>query len=318
MTKRVPRLVLAGKTQQERQERRRGIRLRDFSVAEKTRLRYLSAVAKVLLILEQCPCFQDYDLWLCDWIEQQWARGEPLCYISDALSGLHFCMPESKGTLRQAWRMFKDWRKLEAPARAPPITAFLVRAIIARAVQRNRLAFATLIALGFHTLLRTGELMGLQFRDIEFTENCGVLSLHSSKSGLRTGSREVVAIRDKLTLDLVQTLTLVARHHPQDHLWPHSAEFFRVTFQRYLTALEADHLALKPYSLRRGGATLLLQWNMPLEAILIRGRWKSISVARLYLEDGLAQLPTLRLSPLVLKKLQCLASQTSPTAFRPL
>lgn len=146
MSVRTPRLILAGKTQKERRQRRRGIRLKDFSVTEKTRLRYLSAVAKVLPVLESCPCFRDYDIWLCEWIEQQWARGEPLCYISDALSGLHFYMPECKGTLRQAWRMFKDWRKVEAPTRAPPITSLLVRAIVARAVQKNQLAFATLVA----------------------------------------------------------------------------------------------------------------------------------------------------------------------------
>lgn len=52
---------------------------------------------------------------------------------------------------------------------------------------------------------------------------------------------------------------------------------------------------MKPYSMRRGGATYLLQAGVPVETILVRGRWRSIAVARLYLEDGLAQLPSLRL-----------------------
>lgn len=312
-----PRILLAGKTQKERQQRRIGLRLQDFSIAEKTRLRYRTAVARVLPTLESCPSFQDYDIYLCEWIEAQWARGEPLCHISDALSGLHFFMPETRGKLKLAWRMFKDWRKIEAPARAPPITCVLVRAIVARAVHRNQLSFALLISLGFHALLRTGELLNLRYRDIEFSEHCGVVSLATSKSGLRTGTQEAVALRDSLTLDLLRTLTCVMRPSPTDLIWPHSAQFFRMTFNRYLTALQLSHLQLKPYSLRRGGATFMMICNLPLEAILVRGRWKSISVGRLYLEDGLAQIPSLRLSPETLALVQSWASATPPTAFRP-
>jgi hypothetical protein len=50
-----------------------------------------------------------------------------------------------------------------------------------------------------------------------------------------------------------------------------------------------SHLNMKPYSLGRGGATWLLQQGVPLDVILVRGRWKSLGVARLYLEDGLGK-----------------------------
>jgi hypothetical protein len=75
-------------------------------------------------------------------------------------------------------------------------------------------------------------------------------------------------------------------------------------------------MGFKPYSLRRG-ATLLLQQGMPLEAILSRGRWKSVDVARLYLEDGLVQLPCLRIPPNDLVRIQLYAFQSSSTAFQP-
>eukprot|EP00438_Fugacium_kawagutii_P022174 Skav235069 [mRNA] locus=scaffold3466:36062:45450:- [translate_table: standard] len=308
MPRTAPRVVLAGATARQRRASRQGISLRDLSITEKTRQRYLSALGRLLPFLEQHPDPRTYDSVICDWIEYQWARGEALTHIADSLSGLHFYWPALKGTLRQSWRMFRNWRRIEAPARAPPITPNIVAAMIVLAIERNQLAFGVLVAIGFHGLLRTGELLALQFQDIEFTPQCGVLSLKSSKSGLRTGTEEAVAVRDSLTLQLLHTLVTVRSPYPGDKLWPHSGQHFRTIFANYLHYFQLEALAFKPYSLRRGGATFLLQCGLPIETILVRGRWRSLNVARLYLEDGLAQLPALRLSEAQLALVQKFAA----------
>eukprot|EP00438_Fugacium_kawagutii_P017079 Skav213874 [mRNA] locus=scaffold2374:77699:81990:+ [translate_table: standard] len=224
------RVVLAGRTAQQRRASRQGISLRDLSITEKTRFRYLSALGRLLPFLEQHPDPQTYDSVICEWIEYQWARGEALTHIVDSLSGLQFYWPALKGCLRLSWRMFRNWRRIEAPARAPPITPSIVAAMVVLAVERNQLAFAVLIAVGFHALLRTGEFLSLQFQDIEFTEHCGVISLKSSKFGLRTGAEEAVAVRDSLTLQLLQTLVTIRKPSAGDKLWPHSGQFFRTTY----------------------------------------------------------------------------------------
>lgn len=189
MPVRQPRILLAGRTRADRQRKRAGIRLRDYTITEKTRLRYEAAVARILPHLEAQENLHDLDSILSDWIEWQWVRAEALT---------HFFWPEIRGQLRQAWRLFKSWRRVETPARAPPLTVQLARAFIAKAVDAGKLALATLIGLGFHGLLRTGELLKLRFVDIEWNSSCGVMSLHQSKTGLRTGSQEAVAIRDSL------------------------------------------------------------------------------------------------------------------------
>eukprot|EP00435_Cladocopium_sp_Y103_P042764 s872_g11.t2 len=162
------RVLLAGKTAEERRKRSKGYRLRDFTIAPKTRARYEQAVGRIVPFLEAQKDLTFLDDVICEWIEAQWARGESVNFIADTLSGLHFYWPELRGQLRVAWRLFKQWRRIEAPSRAPPITVVLVRAIVCRAVQQGDLAFATLIALGFHALLRTGELLSLRFCDLEF------------------------------------------------------------------------------------------------------------------------------------------------------
>ena len=213
--------------------------------------------------------------------------------------------------------MFRSWRRIESPIRAPPLTAHLARAFIARAVATNNLCLATLVSLGFHAMLRTGEILSLRFGDLEFTAQCGVVCLHQSKSGHRTGAQEAVAIRDSLTLQLLDTLVTVRRPFKGDLLWPYSGQAFRSAFARLCRFFNVEAQSFKPYSLRRGGATFLLQVGVPLDTILVRGRWRSLNVARLYLEDGLAQIPQLRGTPSTQKVIQHWASQTPETAFRP-
>eukprot|EP00435_Cladocopium_sp_Y103_P067105 s619_g29.t1 len=195
MPRNLPRVVLAARTRQGRQEQRRGIRLRDYTVTTRTKERYERAVGRILPFLEAQPDLADLDGIVCDYIELQWCRGETVNDIADCLSGLHFFWPHIKVLLRQSWRLFRSWRRVESPQRAPPITVWLVKAIVARAVDSNQLAFATLVALGFHCLLRTGELLALQFKDFECSDSCGVVSLFRSKSGSRTGAEEAVSIR---------------------------------------------------------------------------------------------------------------------------
>lgn len=311
------RFLLAGKTAEERRQRRAGFRLRDFSITSKTRARYESAVGRLLPFLEAQQDLTHLDEILCEWIELQWTKGESVNNIADTLSGLHFYWPQVRGALREAWRLFKHWRRVEAPSRAPPLTVLLAKAIISRAVQKGDLCFACIVALAFHALLRTGEVLALRFCDLEFNLTCGVVSLQQSKSGLRSGSQEAVALRDRSTLQLLDTYWACQKHFPGQRIWPHSGQAFRKRLLSYFRFFRVVHFGYKGYSLRRGGATFLLQQGVPLEAILLRGRWKSISVGRLYLQDGLAQLPSLRIPPCDLDRINSFAAEVCPTAFHP-
>ena len=317
MGKPLPRVLLAARSQRERRRRRAGIRIRDYSITQKTKVRYEEAVGRILPFLEAQKDLHDLDAVICEYIELQWARGTSLYSISDGLSGLHFFWPEIRGLLRNSWRMFKNWRRIEAPVRAPPITPLLVRAMVARAVQRQDIAFACMLALGFHALLRTGELLMIARKDLELGADCGILRLPQSKSGLRSGSGEAVALRDSLTLQLLDTWIILSRPTAGTLLWPHSGQRFRDHYRKYLRFFRLCHLQLKPYSLRRGGATFLLQLGTPMEAILLRGRWKSLAVGRLYLQDGLSMIPTLRISATDLHRIRTFARDTPATTFRP-
>ena len=119
---------------------------------------------------------------------------------------------------------------------------------------------------------------------------------------------EAIAIYDRSVLELGHIVTLLPQHqHPTSKVWPHSASAFRKMFAECVNAFHLTELNFKPYSLRRGGATHDYIQQGVLEAILLRGRWHSLAVARLYLEDGLAQLPNLKLPPPSLHRLRSFA-----------
>lgn len=300
----VHRQVLAGRSSKERAQAREGISLRDSGITEKARIRYRGALALLLPFIVGISSTDELDQIVEEWIEMNWVKGNTLGQIGDALCGLQFYCPEFKGSLRGSWRLYKNWRRLEIPCRAPPISAQIVRAFITFLVDSDEVAGAFLIALAFHAYLRTGEFLALQFSDLQVNDSTGVVTVQGGKSGLRNNIDEAIAIYDKGVLQLARLAKLLPHSRlPRARVWNHSASSFRKLFQRCVLRFQLQTLELKPYSLRRGRATHDYMKKGILEPILLRGRWHSLQVARLYLEDGLAQLPSLQLPALQQSKL---------------
>ena len=68
---------------------------------------------------------------------------------------------------------------------------------------------------------------------------------------------------------------------------PHA---WRKTFNQAIAGLQLTALGLRPYSLRRGGATFFSQHHGSFDKLLLQGRWAAAKTARIYLNEGLAQL----------------------------
>ena len=240
---------------------------------------------------------QDLDPLCEEWVEQQWIKGTPLGLIGDALCGLQHYWPKIKGELKGAWKLYKNWRRIEVPQRAPPLPRPIALAVIGLLLHWEQPQMAFLIALGFHTFLRTGEILNLQYKDIHLLRNSkGAVTVRKSKTGLRFNIDEAVAIYDSELFPLWELCQLPVLRPPSEHIWNHSASSFRKLFYKALDALKVGDHGYQPYSIRRGGATHAFVTQQTMEAILLRGRWRSLQVARLYLEDGQSQLAQLRTS----------------------
>eukprot|EP00438_Fugacium_kawagutii_P026039 Skav215411 [mRNA] locus=scaffold356:146656:153836:- [translate_table: standard] len=285
-------------TRAQRAEARRHILLADVGVTANTLNRYYHAVNRMLPALTDVVTEAGMDEAIAGWIEDQFHQGHPLNKVGDALSGFHHFEPWTRRKLPKSWRLYSIWRRFEVPCRAPPITQDITLAMAGWCLMRGELTMSALLLLGFHALLRTGELLQVRAIDFMLQSNVGLVSLPSSKSGVRNNSKESVSLHDPIVLDSVQAMVDLKYQLGQQHLpcWSRSGTSFRKLFQQAAEAVGAGNLSLRPYSLRRGGATYEMQSHGLMERTLIRGRWKNSNIARLYICDGLSLLPTLKLS----------------------
>lgn len=285
-------------TQHQRRTARQNIVLEDVGITAATLDRYYLAVERLLPALQGVCTEHELDDVISDWVQTEFEDGTPIHLVGDALSGIHHFEPFTRKRLPKSWRLYGIWRKYEIPCRAPPITQDICLGMAGWCVHHQELVMASLLLLGFHCLLRTGELLQLRPCDFVLDAVSGVVSIPSSKSGIRNNSRESVVIRDPTTLDVVQVMLELRQEQgfPRTPCWDKSGSSFRSLFRKILDELDISALNLRPYSLRRGGATYEMQSHGLMERTLIRGRWKNSNVARLYICEGLAMLPRLTMS----------------------
>ncbi len=290
--------IVSRRTRQERREQRKSIDLRNAGITTATQDRYLAGLAMLLPHLVGIQSLLHLDELTTQWIQSCWEKGESLHIVSDALCGLHFYEPWTKKGIPMSWRIFATWHKLETPARAPPLTQRLVYSMAHYAVGHRDLAFASLLLLGFFALLRTGELLNLRPQDLLIGSEQIIVSLFGTKSGKRENVAEMVSFFDDFTMEVLSTLLSdrKALRTLKTPIWSFSGQHFRNQFKRYLKKFDLLDHNFRPYSLRRGGATHVFQTTGSMEVALLKGRWGSSKVARVYIADGISYLPGRTLS----------------------
>lgn len=288
----------ARRTRTERQEQRKNIVLRDAGITKKTQERYYHGLHHLLKFIGDVHSTLDLDENICDWIQHCWETGESLHVVSDGLCGLHHFEPWTKRTIPMAWKVFATWRKLESPDRAPPLTRQIIYSWASYAIDHKQLGFASLLCLGFFALLRTGELLKVRPVDLLIKNGTCIVSLYDTKSGQRNNAAEMVMLNDPFTVELLTAL-LEDRRAQHLHLapvWLGTAQKFRDEFSRYCKRFDITQLSFRPYSLRRGGATWVFQSSGSMEMALLKGRWSSARVAKIYISDALSFLPGMTFS----------------------
>jgi hypothetical protein len=158
---------------------------------------------------------------------------------------------------------------------------------------------ASLLALSFHCFLRTGEALAVRPCDLLLGKDSGIVTLPVSKGKTRHKLSESVTIFDVTVVDILHELYALkkAQGMMKVPIWTKSGTAFRTSFYSLCSFFHVEHLGFRCYSLRRGGATSYFKDCGLMEKTLLRGRWASIAVARLYLCDALAQLPHLTATP---------------------
>ena len=115
----------------------------------------------------------------------------------------------------------------------------------------------------------------------------------------KTGQRkqlawEKVLVKERLAQECLKALC--AGKAPKELLAPISIYQFRRLWKEVVAHFKLSHLAIQPYSIRRGGATSSYKRGMTFEELLSQGRWSNLATARIYLDEALQELGTLQIS----------------------
>ena len=150
----------------DRQRARRHIVLEDVGITKGTLERYYTAVSRLVPFISDVDSEVALDESIAEWIQNEFEDGTPLHLVGDALSGLHHFEPFTRRKLPKSWRLYSIWRRYEVPCRRPLSHRISPWQWPGWCIAHDELTMGALLLLGFHCLLRTGEL--LQVRPCDF------------------------------------------------------------------------------------------------------------------------------------------------------
>jgi len=238
------------------------------------------------------------DQGVSSYIQALWHEGEPRYWGEDVVSAFVKRVPQLRGRFPGSWQLITAWQKHELPQRCTPFCASLVKAMCGVAIHRGEVSMALCMAVGFHGILRTAETYTMAVKDFSFhpsLQTC-VLSLPFTKSGTRFNTVESVVLDD------VAIIRRLAEHFrfmsPDTLVFDGGNHGFRSLFDQYVNILKLPrHLLYKPYSLRRGAATVFFQATGSISRTAVRGRWQNEKTCRIYVNESMAELGEIRHSP---------------------
>ena len=84
---------------------------------------------------------------------------------------------------------------------------------------------------------------------------------------------------------------------PNEQVVGRSGYLFRKLFRLGLETLQLSAAGYKPHSMRRGGATHHFHRSGSLDRTAVRGRWRHVETARIYIDEAARSLAEFALPP---------------------
>ena len=309
---RQPKAVLTAATRAERITRRAVLgSLADLRVTRVTLRRYVLAYRRFAVFVAQVVGMPITSLLILDQflsrhIEALWEEGEPRPWANDVCASIQYFVHGSKGNLGMSWSLCQAWGRRELPCRALPLTLQTLAGMAGGLLLAGHEQIAAAIVVGFDVIARTGELLNLTVDDIMWATSSAtaLLRFRETKAGFREGVHQSVVVDEPVVLACLKFLCKGLK--PGDRLLPLKEHAFRRLFSHVAQCLGLLQLGLKPYSMRRGGATFLWQATLSYDAVSHRGRWASIATCRRYVEDSACHLTSMLLSSWQIEQLEAL------------
>ena len=196
-----------------------------------------------------------------------------------------------------AWKLLTRWEEVEPVQRGMVFPEVVLRAAVSVSLLWSWPRFAAAILIGFHALLRPGEILPLQRChlilpcDMISDEAVAYVCILNSKTR-RFLQRQHAKVSDAATVRFLQGLF---RDLPSGTpLFAASAAQFRSRWNDVFSNLglpvaERDN-GVAPKALRGSGATWLFHMTEDLQKVMWRGRWRQQATLEHYIQDVTGQM----------------------------
>ena len=217
-----------------------------------------------------------------------------LCALSHRLPNLKSELPVTRAAL-------KGWKAEISCRQAAPITRSLRDLVVMHLFEQGEIEIAACISVAWAALLRIGEAIRLQRKDISLPGDPRLADVRTGCYGIlvrdaKTGPAQIVIIRDPLALCLIKKC--LHRSALQKQTCLYRVSYMQVA-QKLRTALAKngiDPTAFTTHSLRHGGALHSYLRGQSAEQIAIQGRWAATKSLQRYLTSGRSKLMQINIS----------------------
>ena len=240
--------------------------------------------------------------------------GKSYSRYSETINAIGSTRPIVKRRLTAAWDLAFAWLQDEPHQHHPALPLSVLVSIITVCLLWGWPAEAAMFALTWNGLLRIGEVLDACRQDLILPSDSApgqshvLLRIREPKTRGR-GARHQCARVDPI--DVVQLLSEVfGRLSPSDKLWPFSAATLRRRLVQVMSSIGLQTKVqdgVRPFdlgSLRPGGATHMLAVTEDSSLVQRRGRWVSMQVMNIYLQEVSVATCLPRLDPLVRDRVQ--------------
>jgi site-specific recombinase XerD len=210
-------------------------------------------------------------------------------FASNLLSSMKLNYPFISQYLHESRLCINGWRKLKRPKSKAPLSLELTNVISLTLAKDKEYGAALATLIGFHCLLRVSELCNILVSDVllppyNINKIC-IIRISSAKTGIE---QSVQLFRQDIITMLTEYIKGVRESDRGKPLFLVTKSQYYFLFKRTINLLNLDSKIYSPHSLRHGGATHLYMNGMPINDILMRGRWAVHKSATIYIQMGRA------------------------------
>ena len=278
------------------------------SVAPRTREKYQACLAEFLTwaAFTSTPSVppltltlpsDDLDALLSDYLHHLYFTCSSYSRASSTVYGLMLHDARLKDRLRLSCAALRGWRKITPSRSYPPLTWDAACAVAVQLVKMRQRSAAVAVLVSFDCYLRVSEMARLRRCDV-VDASCARMGSSASATyrgvsliltHTKTGPNQSVRVSRPVIADLLLSVCAAAPDTSKALVFGLSAAKFRRLFKAACAALglSRDYV---PHSLRHGGATADHCNGVPMDDIILRGRWASLRSARRYVQAGQAML----------------------------